>query len=99
MFRSAMLSVSADKPRSAPSRLWGTSRLTAGIEDLQAIDGVNLSSGFLMHPEEHKQVFRDRYSASFAKARVAMFARFRLGAYLPIKDHHQTIIMIAKPKQ
>jgi hypothetical protein len=41
-------------------------------------------------------------SASFSslvRARVAMFARYRLGAYLQIRDHHQTIITIAKPKQ
>jgi hypothetical protein len=33
------------------------------------------------------------------KARIAMFARYRLGAYLPLQDHHQTIIVIAKPNQ
>ncbi len=38
-------------------------------------------------------------SSLWVKSRIAMFARYRLGAYLPIPDHHQTIIMIAKPKQ
>jgi hypothetical protein len=38
-------------------------------------------------------------SSSSVKARIAMFARYRLGAYFPIKDDHETIIMIAKPKQ
>jgi hypothetical protein len=38
-------------------------------------------------------------SSSLVKARLAMFVRYRLGACFPIRDHHQTIIMIAKPHQ
>jgi hypothetical protein len=41
-------------------------------------------------------------SASFSslvRARVAMFTRYRLGAYFPMRDHHQTIITVAKLKQ
>ena len=38
-------------------------------------------------------------SSSSMKSRIAMFARYRLGACLPLRDHHQTIIMIATPKQ
>jgi SAM-dependent methyltransferase len=44
---------------------------------------------------------RGKVSSSFPssmKARIAMFARYRLGACLPIRDHHQTIITIAKPQ-
>jgi len=37
-------------------------------------------------------------SPSSMKARIAMFARYRLGAYLQVRDHHQTIITIAKPQ-
>ena len=38
------------------------------------------------------------FSSSLLKARMTMFVRYRLGAYLPIRDHHQTIITIAIPK-
>jgi SAM-dependent methyltransferase len=38
-------------------------------------------------------------SSSLVKARLAMFVRYRSGAYFPMRNHHQTIIKVAKPKQ
>ncbi|MBZ5671853.1 MAG: class I SAM-dependent methyltransferase [Acidobacteriia bacterium] len=38
-------------------------------------------------------------SSSALKARLRMFARYRLGACLPIYNHHQTMIVIATPAQ
>jgi len=35
----------------------------------------------------------------FLKARLRLFARYRLGACLPIGNHHQTMIVIATPAQ